>query len=302
MQFTLQMPTDKVKQPGEFLTQEALAEMGQAAENAGFSACYVTEHPIPEDGWLAQGGHHALDPFVALSFLACATERIKLQTHLLVLPYRNPFLTAKSLASLDVLSGGRVIAGVGAGYLESEFRALGVPFERRNELTDEAIRVMREVWRGESLTLEGEGFRADGNTALPRPAQHPAPPIWVGGNSNRAIRRAVELGDGWLPFPAPPAMAKRVGTAALSGKEDLAKMLDYARNHAEKIGRRAPLQVCFSPVAMGQPWPEPDALVQLSGELEEMGVTCLVIILDHPDRKRFVDEIARFGENAIARC
>ena len=86
MRFTLQMPTDKVKQPEEFLTQQALAEIGQATEAAGFDACYVTEHPIPEDRWLSQGGHHALDPFVALSFLACATERLKLQTHLLVLP------------------------------------------------------------------------------------------------------------------------------------------------------------------------------------------------------------------------
>lgn len=301
MRFTLQMPTDKVRQPDEFLTAQALAEMGGAAEQAGFDACYVTEHPIPEDGWLAQGGHHALDPFVALSFLASATERIKLQTHLLVLPYRNPFLTAKSIASLDVLSGGRVIAGVGAGYLESEFRALGVPFERRNELTDEAIGVMQAVWRGDSVTIEGEGFRADGNTALPRPAQHPAPPIWVGGNSNRAIRRAVELGDGWLPFPAPPAMAKRVGTATLTGKEDLAKRIGYAHEHAEKVGRRAPLEICYSPVGMGQPWPEAEEMVRLAGELEMMGVTCLVIILDHPDRAAFLREIARFGEEVIAR-
>ncbi len=302
MRFTLQMPTDKVAQPDEFLTRQALAEMGQAAEAAGFDACYVTEHPIPEDRWLSQGGHHALDPFVALSFLACATERLRLQTHLLVLPYRNPFLTAKSIASLDVLSGGRVIAGVGAGYLESEFRALGVPFERRNELTDEAIRVMHEVWRGESVTLEGEDFAATGNTALPRPAQHPAPPIWVGGNSNRAIRRAVELGDGWLPFPAPPAMARRVGTATLTGKEDLAKRLAYAHEHAEKVGRRAPLEVCYSPVGMGQPWPPADELVELSGELEALGVTCLVILLDHPDRPQFLDEIARFGSEVIARA
>ncbi len=302
MRFTLQMPTDKVRQIDEFLTPEALSEMGKAAESAGFSACYVTEHPIPDDAWLAAGGHHAIDPFVALSFLAAATTTIGLQTHLLVLPYRNPFLTAKSIASLDLLSKGRVIAGVGAGYLESEFTALGADYEHRNERTDEAIRIMRETWKGESTKLQGEGFHSDGNTALPRPFQQPAPPIWVGGNSKRAIRRAVELGDGWLPFPAPPKMAERVGTAPLVGKEGLAERLDYAGEHAAKVGRTEPLEVCYSPVGMGQPFPEPDALVELSGELEAMGVGCLVIILPHKTRAQFVDEIAAFGDAVISRA
>lgn len=298
MHFTLQIPTDKVGQPNEFLTQQALAEIGQAAEAAGFGAGFVTEHPIPDDRWLASGGHHALDPFVALSFLAAATERLRLQTHLLVLPYRNPFLTAKSIASLDLLSQGRVIVGVGAGYLEPEFRALGVDFAHRNEDTDEAIRVMRETWKGESLALEGRSFRADGNQALPRPAQ--SPPIWVGGNSKRAIRRAVELGDGWLPFPASPKMASRIGTAALVGREDLASRLDYAREHAKKVGRDSPFDVCYSPVGLGVPLPEPDALLEDAADLARLGVTWLVIALPHPTRTEFLDHIAAFGRNVIS--
>ena len=115
----------------------ARAEVGACVEDAGFDAAYVTDHPAPTDPWLASGGHQTLDPFVGLSFIAAATQRILLQVHVLIAAYRNPFLSAKSIASLDVLSGGRVIAGVAAGYLEGEFEALGIDFASRNELTDE---------------------------------------------------------------------------------------------------------------------------------------------------------------------
>ncbi len=300
MHYTLQLPTDCVELPDEFQTAEALAEMARAAEAAGFGACAVTEHPIPEDRWLARGGHHALDPFVALSFAAAATRRLRLQTHLLVLPYRNPFLTAKAIASLDQLSGGRVTVGVGVGYLEPEFRALGADFAHRNERTDEGIRVMREVWRGESVRLEGPGFAALGHTALPRPLQRPAPPLWVGGNSRRAIRRAVELGDGWMPFPVSPKLARHIGTAPLAGDEDLARRLAEVREHAERAGRTTPFDVCYSPVGMGEPLPPAQELVDRVGALAAIGVTWLLVGLPHRSRAELLDAIARFGETVIA--
>ena len=178
MRFTVQLPTDKVAGGEEFLSAEAIAAMARAAEEADFDACFVTDHPIPEDRWLASGGHHALDPFVALSFAAAATRRIRVQTHVLVGAYRNPFLAAKAVASLDVLSGGRVIVGLAAGYLQAEFEALGVPFDERNELADEAIEVMRRAWSEDGIVHEGRHFRAGGNTALPRPLQE-RPPIWT---------------------------------------------------------------------------------------------------------------------------
>src|SRR5437879_11325137 len=122
------LPTHRVDNQDEFLTAAAVAEMAATAETAGFDAVYVTEHPVPGDAWLASGGHHALDPFVVLSAAAAATSRLRLQTNLVIAAYRNPFLLAKALASLDVISGGRVIAGIGTGYLEPEFAALGVEF------------------------------------------------------------------------------------------------------------------------------------------------------------------------------
>ena len=197
MRVSLGLPTHRVD--GELATAEGIADVAAAAETAGFDAVFVTDHPAPSDRWLATGGHHALDPFVALSFAAAATTRLRLHTNLLVLAYRNPFHSAKAIATLDALCRGRMIVGVGAGYLEPEFEALGVDFGQRNELTDEAIVTMRAAWRGESVTASGVGWHAAGNTVRPTPAQQPGPPIWVGGNSHRAIRRAVELGDGWTP-------------------------------------------------------------------------------------------------------
>ena len=115
----------------------------------------------PTTGW-HRGGHHALDPLVALSFAAAATSRVRLHTHLLVAPYRNPFLAAKGIATLDVLSGGRTIVGLGAGYLEGEFEALGIPFTERNQRMDEAIAAMRAAWTGTPTTFEGQFFHGVG--------------------------------------------------------------------------------------------------------------------------------------------
>src|SRR5882724_13441697 len=112
MRFTIGLPTDHVSRANEFVTGAAVMQCAAAAESAGFDACFVTDHPAPDIKWLEGGGHHALDPFVALSFAAAATSRLRVQTHILVLPYRNPFIVAKSVLSLDVLCGGRVILGV----------------------------------------------------------------------------------------------------------------------------------------------------------------------------------------------
>src|SRR5205807_7032298 len=187
----------------------------------GFDAVFVTDHPFPGNRWLETGGHHALDPFVALSFAAAATRELRLHLNLYIAAYRNPFLLAKTVATLDALSGGRVILGIGAGYLQPEFDALGMPFDDRNEATDEAIHAMRAAWTGESVTLDGARFRAAGNTMLPKPARAGGPPIWIGGNSQRAIRRAVELADGWSPFPNPAKSAARRHTPPLVTVDDL---------------------------------------------------------------------------------
>ena len=298
MRFSVQLPTDRVQFPAEFLSARALAEMAQAAEAAGFAAVYVTDHPIPGDAWLRSGGHHSLDPFVALSFAAAASTQLRLQTHVLVLPYRNPFLTAKAAASLDVLSGGRLTLGVAAGYLESEFAAAGADYAARNEVSDETIAAMRATWTGESVALRGRGFRAEGNRALPVPLQKPGPPIWVGGNSRRAIRRAVELGDGWLPFPAPARLASHVHTAALTSLDDLRAGIGYAREHAAKIGRSAPLDVCFVPFGFEMGVAESGAAERLRDEVPayaEVGITWLATSVPAESRAEWIRRVAALG-------
>ena len=203
MRFSIGLPTDHVRHAAEFVTGEAVMECARTAEAAGLDACFVTDHPAPDAKWLATGGHHALDPFVALSFAAAATTRLHVQTHILVLPYRNPLLTAKAVLSLDVLSGGRVILGVAPGYLKPEFSALGVNFDERNELTDEAIDVMRRVWTEDEVEFTGRNFRTRGTVMRPPVVQQPHPPIWIGGNSTAAIRRAgrARAGMGAVPEP-----------------------------------------------------------------------------------------------------
>ena len=240
MRASFGLPTHRIDVPS-LVTSDAIARLSAAAEAAGFDAVYVTEHPAPADAWLATGGHQALDPFVALAFAAAATTRIRLLTNLVIPAYRNPFLLAKSVASLDHLSRGRVVLGIGAGYLEDEFAALGVDFAERNELTDEAITTMRAVWAGESVTMSGRHWHARGNTALPKPAQQGGPPIWIGGNSRRAMRRAVELADGWTPMMAAAKFSARVHTGALGSVADVAARIAEAQRHADAIGRTAPL-------------------------------------------------------------
>jgi probable F420-dependent oxidoreductase len=303
VRFSLQLPTDRVDRGDAFVGGPALAEMAGAAEAAGFDAAFVTEHPFPPDRWLETGGHHALDPFVALSFVAAATTRLRVQTSIAVLAYRNPFLTAKAVASLDVLSGGRVILGVAAGYLKGEFEALGADFAERNERTDEAILAMKRAWSESGVELEGRGFRAQGNTMLPRPLQQPHPPIWVGGNSKRAIRRAVELGEGWIPFPTVGFPGERVRTATIESLDDLEVRIAYARAHAEAIERTAPLDICFVPFGLSMHRPgkiDAGKFHETVERLAGLGVTWLTLALPGNDRDEFCDAVARFGEDVLA--
>jgi probable F420-dependent oxidoreductase len=296
MLVSIGLPTHLVDQGDEFVSAEAIAELSLAAEGAGFAAVSVTDHPFPADKWLAHGGHHAIDPFVALSFAAAATSTVRLHTNLLVVSYRNPWLAAHQVATLDRLSGGRMILGIGAGYLEGEFEALGADFTTRNERTDESIRLMRRAWTGESV---------DGNTMSPTPAQAGGPPIWIGGNSRRAIRRAVELADGWSPFPSgPPKAAKFTRTTSLMTPEDLGAAVGYANEHADAVGRTAPLDVIFMPVGLtmlgnGTRF-EGKAVLDEVGQLVDAGMTGFSVNLDARSRADLADEMARFGDEVIA--
>ncbi|NBP51311.1 MAG: LLM class F420-dependent oxidoreductase, partial [Actinobacteria bacterium] len=219
-----------------------LAEFARVAEECGFDAVNLTEHPIPSTRWLEAGGHHALDPFVGLTVAATATVRIRLMTNLVVLPYRNPFLLAKAVASLDRVSGGRVTLGVGTGYLKAEFFALGVDFDERNDLFDEAIAVCRAVWSGAPATIDGRHFSARDAVALPTPVQDPLP-IWIGGNAARTRQRVATVAEGWMPMWNPPEFAATRRSPVLDDLDGLARMLADLRERCAAAGRPEPPDV-----------------------------------------------------------
>lgn len=178
-----------------------LGRVAEHAEAAGLESLWVSEHLVAPDPREPPSnldpGYPMFDPVVALAYAAARTNTLRLGTGVIVLPLRNPLILAKELASLDVLSGGRVLVGVGVGYVEQEFRALGAPFDDRGDRTDEYLDAMRAIWTQDRPAFDGRLFAFDGVQAHPRPVQRPHPPIVIGGWSAPALRRAARTGNGW---------------------------------------------------------------------------------------------------------
>lgn len=301
MKINASLPFDRTDQPQEFLSMEAVTAIGRTLERAGFNGGNVTDHPCPTGRWLDAGGHDAQDPFVMLSLLAASTSSLQLQTGILVLPYRNPFITARAAATLDLFSGGRLVLGLGAGYLKGEFFALGVDFEQRNEIMDEYIRALKSAWRGEDFDFQGGSFSARGCRINPVPAQKPHPPLLVGGNSRRAIRRAVELGDAWYPFFTPAAVSSTARTAAMGSEEDLAAGIIYLKQYSEEFGRAEPPAVFFGSVTRpGESW-NAQAVIDLLGRYRELGISGAATHIDGRDRTEWCDNAERFGAEVLAK-
>jgi probable F420-dependent oxidoreductase len=292
----VELPTMAVDTGPELVSGEAVREIAAAIEAAGFDGCYVTDHPAGDARWLAGGGHHALDPFVALSFAAAATRSLRLITYVYIPAYRNPFISAKAALSLDVLSGGRFVFGMAAGYLKPEFGALGVDFDERNELLDEAIEVMKLAWTQDAVAYDGRHFRARAVSMLPRPISKPHPPLWMGGNSYRAIRRAVEQCQGWVPF-ASGGMAAATRTADITSVDDLRSRIEYARAHAAAIGRTEPFDISFSAV----PADPLDAARERErlDELRDAGVTWVSVGFDARDRATYLARLRGYADDVL---
>jgi probable F420-dependent oxidoreductase len=194
---------------------QALVGLAERAEELGFDSVWTHDHVFNVGHVFDRiGGRPYYEPLTLLSFVAARTRRVRLGTSVLVLPYHNPIRLAKTAATLDVLSGGRLILGVGVGAIESEMEAMGTPFKERAAFTDEAIGVMRTLWSEEDPRFDGKYSRFAGMKFSPKPVQKPSVPILIGGVSRAAIRRAARLGDGWQPLGlAPDALGQ--GIAAL---------------------------------------------------------------------------------------
>jgi probable F420-dependent oxidoreductase len=198
---------------GPLARPDVLIKLAERADQLRYSSLFVTDHvvipvtyestyPYSPTGKAAGDWKQGyLEPLALMSFLAGATSRLMLGTSVLVIPYRNPVVTAKMLATLDVMSGGRVILGIGVGWLREEFEALhSPPFEQRGRVTDEYVRLMRECWTREPVEFDGAYYRMAAVSMRPKPAQKGGIPIWSGGHTDVALRRAGELSDGWHPI------------------------------------------------------------------------------------------------------
>lgn len=300
MKFMSEYPIMSEADGGAWADPANIAEFARVAESAGLDALAFTDHPAPSQKWLSSGGHETFDPFVGLGFVAGVTTKLRLMTHLTVVPYRNPFLTAKSMAAVDVLSRGRTIFVLGTGYLRSEFSALGVDFEERNELFDEAVEVMRGVWTTEDFHYEGRHFTARGVTQKPGPVQDPHPPLWLGGNAKVVRERVAAWGNGWAPLLGGPQLVQTTRTSPIEGDAVLAQLIGGIRERMAELGRDpATLEVNAGSMTPLAPDAGPQERLDAIGKLAEIGVTWTFMPFPHASFSAALDGIRQFGEEVM---
>lgn len=278
-----------------------LAAIARAADAAGFFYVAVCDHvAIPRDKAEAMSTTW-YDTFTTLGFLAGVTERVRLLSHVYVPAYRHPLVSAKALLTLDEVSGGRAILGVGAGHVEAEFDVLDADFERRGRILDESVDVIREALLDEWPEFHGEYFDVQDVGLRPRPRQQPRPPIWVGGSSPAAMRRAGERGDGWLPQGNPPkkypAMVEKVhghrAHAAASGPPvEIGALCEYVHVGALPDG-----------LDLG-PWSlvgSPESIAEGLARWVAMGASHLQVRFPCRSLPELLDQIAAFGAEVLPR-
>lgn len=219
MKLGLRLPT--YARPGEFSSYETLKNYVAKAEDLGVEGFFVIDHLLTSRPAYSTSWH---DPLIALSFIAAATRKAIIGPMILVLPFRNPYLLAKQLASLDVYSGGRFVLGAGVGWNPDEFRLLNTPLEKRGAIMDEYLVLLKKLWTDDKITFEGKFFNVRDLVLEPKPLQKPHPPIWIGGGSqpheilygaaakgiDRVLYRVAKFADGWIPHSSStPEMARQ---------------------------------------------------------------------------------------------
>jgi probable F420-dependent oxidoreductase len=268
-----------IRNMGPQSTRGTMRACARAAEDLGYDALFVSDHLcIPPDQTEGSGGRY-LDVLTTLAWLAGATERIRLGISVLVLPYRPAVLSAKQIATIQELSGERMILGVGAGWMKHEFQVLGVDRRQRGRITDETLRVIHHLFAHEAEAYEGELLKFPAFVFLPRPQR---PPIWVGGNGERAIARVLEFGDGWHPMVPADKLAAAASELSRRARE---------RGHPEpEIVVRRHLR--------------PDELASAKRRVEAealAGATYFILDLGrYPSAREFIGEAAAFMSNVSA--
>jgi probable F420-dependent oxidoreductase len=261
-----------------------LLQVARAADRLGFAWITCSDHVAVPASYAPSMGATWYEPFTTLAFLAAATERVRLLSHVLVLPYRHPLLAAKSFATLDALSGGRVIIGAGSGHLKPEFRSLGVDYDARAALSDEYLRGLAAALEQEVSSFSGEHVGWRDMMVAPRPSQQPRPPIWVGGNTGAMARRAGRCADGWIPWQITPAEFDTRAAAARAA-------------HAES-GRAGDFTL-VAPLAAGRV-AEPAALLDEIEQWRAAGATAFHVGFSHRGAADLVTLLERFRDTVAA--
>jgi probable F420-dependent oxidoreductase len=311
MRFGFPIPTR-----GALGTLDNIRRLAQAADRYQYDSIWITDHvvipkatastyPYSPDGSFDLGAaQHYLDALTVMSYLAGVTEKVTIGSSVLILPYRNPMLVAKMVATLDVISRGRVILAVGVGWMREEFQALNLTtFEERGAATDEYIQILRELWTKEWPRFQGRFYSFDEVRFYPKPVQKPHPPIWIGGHTKAAIRRAASLGDGWHPIGLRPP-------AGLY-PEEFAKAAADMRAQAEAAGRdpkaitlsfRAPLR--FTDGETSAPRTPfigaRDQIVEDIRTYQRLGVSHLIFDFSGASIEALLEQIRRFAEEVRA--
>ncbi|PKB73106.1 MAG: hypothetical protein BZY75_03595 [SAR202 cluster bacterium Io17-Chloro-G7] len=293
---------------GPLATPERLGILARKGEELGFDALLTGDHilvpktiaspyPYTETGEFPGGpSGESMEQLTLLAFLAGQTSKIRLVTSVIIVPHRNALVAAKALATLDVLSQGRLVVGIGVGWMREEFEALGLPpFEERGAVTDEYVRVFKEVWTEDNPSYDGKYVKFDNISFLPKPVQKPHPPIWVGGESRPALRRTAELADGWYPLGSNPTFPMGTPEQLKAGLERLAtyaKMFDRDPAEIETIYRTHQFQLDKSAGAENGRLPFVGNADQIAGDIrqyQDMGVGSLV--LDFLRQTEELDEV-----------
>ena len=266
---------------GECSSREGYSAVAEAAERLGFAFIGVNDHvivpraiaskyPYSEDHkWAAARAGECLDQLATLAFIAGRTERLKLLTSVMVVPQRQPVLTAKMLATIDILSHGRLIVGCGTGWLQEEFEALGAPpFAERGRVTDEFIDAFKLLWTQDAPAFAGAHACFQALIFAPKPMRKPHPPIWIGGESPLALRRAVRVGDGWYPASNNPQYRLDTAARLAAGIGELVRLAEAAGRDPSRIDVGF---VVLWPVAWtAQPGPDKEGRRLLTGSSQEM--------------------------------
>jgi probable F420-dependent oxidoreductase len=264
---------------------EAITAVARTGERLGYHHVTCSEHVAIAAEKVGVRGRSYWDPLATLGYLAAQTQRIRLATHVLVLPFHHPLAIAKRYGTLDRISGGRVILGLGVGSAREEFELLGVPFAGRGERMDDALRAIRQTFGRPEAAYHGSQYAFEGWVVEPHGVQRDIP-LWIGGRTERALRRAIELGDGWAPQGAK--------------HHTLAGMLRRAKESAAFAARERPLEIIMATPPELDPVEEPDRLAEAIAELHAIGATMINVRLVHRSLEHCLEQFEAYADVAKA--